>query len=42
MDLFTSPLVDEEMLLRELTMPSMKDIKMQKSVLALATTHYEA
>jgi uncharacterized protein (UPF0305 family) len=41
MDLFTSPLEDEEMSLRELAMPSMKDIEMQKSDLALATTHYE-
>jgi hypothetical protein len=30
MDLFTSPLEDEEMLLRELAMPSMEDIEMQK------------
>jgi hypothetical protein len=41
MDLFTSPLEDEEMSLRELAMPSMEDIEMQKSDLALATTHYE-
>jgi hypothetical protein len=41
MDLFTSPLEDEEMLLRELAMWSMGDIEMQKSDLALATTHYE-
>jgi hypothetical protein len=41
MDLFTSPLEDEEMSLKELAMPSMKDIEMQKSDLALATTHYE-
>jgi hypothetical protein len=41
MDLFTSPSEDEEMSLRELAMPSMKDIEMQKSELALATTHYE-
>jgi hypothetical protein len=41
MDLFTSPLEDEEMSLRELAMSSMKDIEMQKSYLALATTHYE-
>jgi hypothetical protein len=41
MDLFTSPLEDEEMLLRELSMPSMEDIEMQKSNLAVATTHYE-
>jgi hypothetical protein len=41
MDLFTSPLEDEEMSLRELAMPSMEDIKMQKSDLTLATTHYE-
>jgi hypothetical protein len=38
MDLFTSRLEDEEMSLRELAMPSMVDIKMQKSDLALATT----
>jgi hypothetical protein len=41
MDLFTSPLEDEEMSLRELAMTSMEDIEMQKSDLALATTHYE-
>jgi hypothetical protein len=40
MDLFTSPLEDEEMSLRELAMPSMEDIEMQKSDLA-ATTHYK-
>jgi hypothetical protein len=34
-------LEDEEMSLRELAMPSMEDIKMQKSDLTLATTHYE-
>jgi hypothetical protein len=41
MDLFTSPLEDEEMSLRDLAMPSMEDIEMQKSDLTLATTHYE-
>jgi hypothetical protein len=41
MDLFTSTLEDKEMSLRELAMPSMEDIEMQKSDLALATTHYE-
>jgi hypothetical protein len=41
MDLFTSPLEDEEMSLRELAMPSMEDIKMQNSDLALAITHCE-
>jgi hypothetical protein len=41
MDLFTSPLEDDEMSLRELAMPSMEDIAIQKSDLALATTHYE-
>jgi hypothetical protein len=41
MDLFTSPSEDEEMSLRELAMPSMEDIEMQKSNLAFATTHYE-
>jgi hypothetical protein len=41
MDLFTSPSKDEEMSLRELAMPSIKVIEMQKSDLALATTHYE-
>jgi hypothetical protein len=40
MDLFTSHLEDEEMSLRELAMLSMEDIEMQKSDLALATTHY--
>jgi hypothetical protein len=39
--LFTSPSEDEEMSLRELAMPSMEDIEMQKSDLTLATTHYE-
>jgi hypothetical protein len=34
-------LEDEEMSLRELAMPSMKDIEMQKSDLVLAITHYE-
>jgi hypothetical protein len=41
MDLFTTPSEDEEMSLRELAMPSMEDIEMQKSDLTLATTHYE-
>jgi hypothetical protein len=41
MDLFTSPLEDEEMSLIELAMPSMENIEMQKSDLMLATTHYE-
>jgi hypothetical protein len=41
MDLFTSPLEDEEMSLRELAMPSMEDIEIQKSDLMLATIHYE-
>jgi hypothetical protein len=41
MDLFTSPLEYEGMLLRELAMQSMEDIEMQKSDLVLATTHYE-
>jgi hypothetical protein len=41
MDLFTSPLEDEEMSLRELAMPSMEDTEMQKSDLTLAITHYE-
>jgi hypothetical protein len=41
MDLSTSPLEDEEMSLRELAMPSMEEIEMQKSDLKLATTHYE-
>jgi hypothetical protein len=36
MDLFTSPLEDEEMSLRELAMPSMEDIEIQKSDLTLA------
>jgi hypothetical protein len=40
-DLFTSPLEDEEMSLRELAMPSMEDIEMQNSDLVLATTHYK-
>jgi hypothetical protein len=39
MDLFTSPLEDEEISLRELAMPSMEDIEMKKSDLALATIH---
>jgi hypothetical protein len=39
MHLFTSPLEDEEMSLRELAMLSMEDIEMQKSDLALATTN---
>jgi hypothetical protein len=39
MDLFTSPLEDKKISLRELAMPSMEDIGMQKSDLALATTH---
>jgi hypothetical protein len=34
-------LEDEEMSLRELAMPSIEDIEMPKSDLALATTHYE-
>jgi hypothetical protein len=34
-------LEDKEMSLRELAMPSMEDIEMQKSDLTLATTHYE-
>jgi hypothetical protein len=34
-------LEDEEMSLRELAMPSMEDIEIQKSNLALATTQYE-
>jgi hypothetical protein len=38
MDLLTSPLEDEEMSLRELAMPSIEDIKMQKSDLRLDTT----
>jgi hypothetical protein len=41
MDLFTSPLEKEEMSLRELAMPSMEDIEMQKSNLIFSTTHYE-
>jgi hypothetical protein len=41
MDLFTSPLEDEEMSLRDLAMPSMEDIEMQKLDSTLATTHYE-
>jgi hypothetical protein len=41
MDLFTLPSEDERMLLRQLAMPSMEDIEMQKSDLALITTHYE-
>jgi hypothetical protein len=41
MDLFTFPSEDEEMSLRELAMPSMEDIEMQKSDLTLSTTHYE-
>jgi hypothetical protein len=41
MDFFTSPSEDEELSLRELAMPSMEDIEMQKSDLILATTHYE-
>jgi hypothetical protein len=41
MDLFTSPWEDKEMSLRELAMPSMEDIEMQKSDLILATTHYK-
>jgi hypothetical protein len=38
---FTTPLEDEEMSLRDLAMPSMEDIQLQKSDFALATTHYE-
>jgi hypothetical protein len=34
-------LKDEEMSLRELALPSMEYIEMQKSDLALATTYYE-
>jgi hypothetical protein len=34
-------LEDEEMSLRELAMPTMEDIEMQKSDLTFATTHYE-
>jgi hypothetical protein len=41
MDLFTSALEDEYMSLRELAMSSMEHNEMQKSELALATTHYE-
>jgi hypothetical protein len=41
MDLFTSPSKDDETSLRELAMPSMEDIEMQKSDLTLATSHYE-
>jgi hypothetical protein len=41
MDLFTSPLEDDEMSLRDLAKPSMEDIEMQKSDLTLATTHYD-
>jgi hypothetical protein len=41
MDVFTSPLEDKDMSLRELAMPSMEDIEMQKSDLVIATTHYE-
>jgi hypothetical protein len=41
MDLFTSPLEEEVISLRELAMSSMEDIEMQKSDLMLATTHYE-
>jgi hypothetical protein len=41
MDLFTSPLEDEDMSLRELAMPAMEDIEMQKLHLMLATSHYE-
>jgi hypothetical protein len=41
MDLFTSPLENEEMSLRELAMRSKEDIEIQKSDLTLATTHYE-
>jgi hypothetical protein len=41
MDLFNSPLEVEEMSLRDLAMPSMEPIEMQKSELTLATTHYE-
>jgi hypothetical protein len=41
MDLFTSPLEDKEMSLRELAMSSMEDAEIQKSDLALATTHYK-
>jgi hypothetical protein len=41
MDLFASLSENEGMSLRELAMPSMEDFEMQKSDLALATTHYE-
>jgi hypothetical protein len=41
MDLFTSPLEDKQMSLRELAMPSMEDLDIQKSDLTLATAHYE-
>jgi hypothetical protein len=41
MDLFASPLEDEEMSLRELAMTSREDMEMQKSDLTFATTHYE-
>jgi hypothetical protein len=41
MHLFTSPLEDEEMSLRELAMPSMEDIEMQKSDVTLVRTHYK-
>jgi hypothetical protein len=41
MDLFTSPLEAEEMSLRELAMPAIEDIDMQKSDLMLPTTHYK-
>jgi hypothetical protein len=39
MDLFTSPLEDEEMSLRVLAMPSIEDIEVQNSDLTLAKTH---
>jgi hypothetical protein len=41
MDLFTLPLEDENMSLRELAMLSIEDIEMQKSDLTLATSRYE-
>jgi hypothetical protein len=41
MDLFTSPLEDEDMSLSDLAMPSMEGIELQKSDLTLATNHYE-
>ena len=41
MDWFASSMEDEAMSLRELAIPSMEDLVMQKSDLALATTHYE-